>query len=363
MKNYAEWKINSCFNPFNTFKVLKHLDYWKKININQKVGHVPPPVGVTIDPVNACNFKCKGCNASRVTGSKAYMESHWIDDLPLILKMWGVKTVTIAGGGEPCLHPNLADLILGLHQSGLPTGLITNGSLLRNMGEHIYSKLTWMGVSVDAGTNKTYMKIKGISNRNMFSKVIESIESLANSNMDITFKYLIHPENICDIEEAIKLAKVIGCRRIHIRPVGRAWYEDKAPVFTEKMIDEAYGAISKARDKYEDENFFVFGVTHKFNNHWQAENNFKKCYATFMYMVIEPDGRISTCCDNRGNKELVLADKLKHPAQILGMWGSEEHYELFNRVNVKKCPRCTFSLHNQAYENCILQDKICADFI
>ena len=56
----SEWKVLKKWNPFNSAKLLAHVDRWGKI---VKGKPVPAPVTVTIDPTQRCNLDCRWCNA------------------------------------------------------------------------------------------------------------------------------------------------------------------------------------------------------------------------------------------------------------------------------------------------------------
>ncbi len=360
-KKYNEWSYRNKFNAFNTMKILKHLNYWEQIKLAlEGDADFPPPIAVTVDLSLACNLKCSFCNASNVMDNKSFMSPEWCIALPKFLKEWGVKAVTIAGGGEPLLNKHASMFMYACKDVGLPLGLITNGTLIDKHLDAILDCCSWVGVSVDAGSAQIYENIKG---KNHFHKVIDNIGKISITPIEITYKYLICPENILDITMACCIAKDRGCNQIHIRPMGKAWFDDREAVFTEEEVNTALEQVTKAREMYEDDKFKVFGITHKFSTDFQIENDFGKCWSAFMYLLIQPNGMISTCCDRRGDDKVVLAPHLEKISSIGQVWGSAHHVEMFENIDVKKCCRCTFSLHNQVYENMILEDKTFADFI
>jgi len=58
-----EWNPSKRWNPFNSYKLLAHVDRWKGIKRGRAI---PPPVLVTVDPTNLCNLNCVWCNAEFV---------------------------------------------------------------------------------------------------------------------------------------------------------------------------------------------------------------------------------------------------------------------------------------------------------
>lgn len=351
---------STIYHPFNSCKLICHVNHWKQI----KDGVIPPPILVTLDPINKCNFNCGYCNAAykMKCSSKSY-NNHIIDNIGLFLKKWGVKAICCAGGGEPLMHNRINDLLLNLHNSGIEIGLVTNGSLINRCMSGL-SLCRWVGVSIDAGDSDTFARLKNVK-ANMFNRIIKNVINLRNfdSELEITYKFLAHPININSIYNAVKLAKEIGCNFFHLRPCGKTWDNLNEPnIFSKLDISVAEAQINQAREDFEDRNFRVFGIVHKFSNNWEIEHNFNKCYALAMTAVIEPDNYLGFCCDRRGDSRTRLGPFVTFD-DILKLWNSKEHWDLMNAINLDDCPRCTYGPHNQIFENIILEDNVCRNFI
>ena len=123
---------------------------------------------------------------------------------------------------------------------------------------------------------------------------------------------------------------------------------------------------------YEDQNFGVYGVTHKFNPDFTPANDFERCYAIFMTAVIMPPSDrnkgtgkydVSFCCDRRGDDLLTGIKNGTDLDQIKEYWGSPAHWKIHDDIRVKECPRCTLSPHNKIYQNVIQINNMTYDFI
>ena len=266
---------------------------------------------------------------------------------------------------------------------GMEVGIVTNGTEIDKFIEPL-SKCTWVGVSVDAGSPETMKKIKG---KDVFNKIIGNMQKLIKYSKDnntklsmsgqgygVSYKYLLHPHNIHEINKAVKIAKEIGCRNFHMRPAGIPW--DKIDItnnnfifFNDEYVKEFQKQIIMAREM-EDQNFGVFGITHKFDKKFDIFNQFKTCHAIFMTAVFMPDTdnnldsfNLGLCCDRRGDENLLLGENIGDINEIDKLWGSKKHWEIFDKINVKKCPRCTYQPHNQIYEYVILKDNMTYKFI
>jgi MoaA/NifB/PqqE/SkfB family radical SAM enzyme len=352
------------WNPFNSAKVL----LWRNHLEGCANEDYLPPVTVDIDPSNRCNYDCRFCNAyDMITGSKKDMPEDHMLKLADFLKEWGVNSACIAGGGEPYMNKGMCGLIERMHENGLENGIITNGSLLTYLDIKIMAKTClWVGFSIDAYTPETYAKVKGIKNGDLIYKVIENIKQLVkeseNTKCSVAFKYLLMPDNQYEIYEAVKLAKEIGVRDFHLRPVG--WDN-----LTKTKGKEDYNYNLKAIDKQikegqklETKDFRVFGIRHKFNSDFTRKVNFKRCWAIPILPTFGADGNVHTCFDMRGRKDLILCRHEPDPSEILNVWNTEYHKKMVRDINVNDCPRCTFGSYNEIVEKVIIEDGFCRNF-
>jgi len=114
MLEIKEW--DSAYNPFNSMKVL----CWKEQIEGILSGEFKAPPTVEIDLSNICNHDCIWCNNKRyrkdnpnILNKKILREL--IDDLA----DWGVKAISLTGGGEPMMNPLVADVLGKINQRGM----------------------------------------------------------------------------------------------------------------------------------------------------------------------------------------------------------------------------------------------------
>ncbi len=395
-KKVAEWNPSKRWNPFNSYKLLAHVETWRKIKRGKPM---PPPILVTVDPTNKCNLNCIWCNAEFVRSErKTSMSRKALISIADFLPGWGnehfpeydgVNAICVAGGGEPLVNPHTGDFIDAVVYNGVEVGVVTNGILIDRYVDSL-SQATWVGVSVDAATSKTFDKLKVRSGKDTgtFEKVIDNITVLVdyakshNNKLGwrhpaygVSFKYLLYKDNISEIYEAARLAKAIGCKNIHFRPAGTTWDKlgtEEEIVFSPEEVEIFREQIQMALE-LDDETFGVYGVTHKFNNQFERANYFCKCHAIFMTSVFEPPSSTSApedsfvlglCCDRRGDPKLELATDITDPAEISAKWGSPRHWKIHDRIIADvECPRCTYQPHNEIYEQVILNDSMTHKFI
>lgn len=385
----TEWLDSKKFNPFNSMKLLCHIDRWQLIKKNQII---PPPVLITIDPANICNLKCKWCNSQEVISKRSnFLTKIALQKILRLLVEWNlfspkypVKSICLAGGGEPLLNNNVGFFIEELIRNHLDVGIVTNGIFINKFIKSL-SLCHWVSVSVDAGTSSTYAKLKQTEEK-QFSLLMKNIRKLAffsseeNSFLNsrglsfgITYKFLLYKENIHEVARAASIAKEIGCRSIHIRPAGTPWKlnkNSKKIQFSKQDIDTFKEQMNIAM-QLNDDNFTVYGVTHKFDNNFSSKNNFLNCYAVFMTAVFMPSHFgdspdsfvVGLCCDRRGDHRLELCRNVSNIKEVFDIWGSEKHWAIHEKICIDTCPRCTYSPHNEIFEKVVCQENMSIDFI
>src|SRR5580704_4470234 len=85
------------------------------------------PVLAHIVPTRRCNLSCTYCNEFDDV-SKPVPAAEMLRRIDLLAAL-GTSIISFSGG-EPLLHPDLDDLIVGIRRRGSIAGMITNGYLL-----------------------------------------------------------------------------------------------------------------------------------------------------------------------------------------------------------------------------------------
>jgi len=268
----TEWQDK--YNPFNSDKVL----IWREWLEGCAKLDFLPPVSVGIDPSSMCTLDCIWCNSADYNKKNncVMTESHLLR-IADFLATWGVKSAHIFGGGEPLMCKGLKAFLYRLKDHGIEAGLITNGILLDDeIIETILNTCRWVGISMDAATNATFMKVKNTKNKDLYFHVIRRFSHLCEakkiekSKCDICYKFLLHPVNAHEIYDAAFLARKIGVDDFQMRPVGCDNIENEyiQPVDFDPYLKSINVQMNKAQ-QLECETFHVYGVRHKFTNRMQ----------------------------------------------------------------------------------------------
>lgn len=115
----------------------------KAIDIHGKI----IPYHIQLYPTNVCNLKCEFCSCANRNQKDELALKDIISVLSDAAEL-GCKAVTISGGGEPLLHPNINEIIEIINNLGMKVGLTTNGIALSNIKiSNLRKNITWLRIS------------------------------------------------------------------------------------------------------------------------------------------------------------------------------------------------------------------------
>lgn len=283
-------------------------------------GHtIQAPIVIDFDPTTFCNLACPECISNSVLNTNRFTEKR-LSELATEFVEIGVKAVVLIGGGEPLLHPGTKKIIEILAQNDVKIGLVTNGVILDRYKDVIKDSVSWIRVSVDAGSAETYGIFRpSRGKQNSFNKVISNIKLIAEVKSGaIGYSFLIMnrvdkkkrtvASNVEEIFQAAQLARNIGCD----------YFELKSMLNMDHFISSYENeTISSIRDqisrlaKLESENF---GVVHSSTltsiingNPSIEEKDYHTCPTAKLRTVVTPLG-VYTCAYHRGKPEAYLGD-------------------------------------------------------
>lgn len=328
---------------FTNFKPAWHLE--KIAKLREKKDIVPTHVQLIISDL--CNQSCHFC-AYRMDGGfstenfpdaegnknpKRFMPTEKAMEILHDCAELGIQAVQFTGGGEPTVHPDHIEIIDYAQSLGLETGLVTNGVRLKN--HSVFDLLTWLRVSLDAGSKRSYEQIR---QSKQWDKVIDNIR------LATTFKrpylgigFVITKENYKEIVDACELVKELGVPYIRLSAMfsryGGSYYDGIYDRITEFRMEAK---------RLEDENFKVvdfFGD--RVSDLELASPNYDFCGFQQFVLYIGGDQKVYTCCTNAYTTHGETGDLSN---RSLSDWlQSYRRYDF----NAKSCHHCQFNDKNK----------------
>ncbi len=277
-----------------------------------------PPVHAQVIPTNRCNLSCKFCSCAK-RDKDQQLTFDQIHRLAGDLEELGCETITITGGGEPLMHPDIADIILDFCEHNIQVGLVTNGLLLRRLPHDTFNCITWCRVSC-------------CDERKFNDKIKEILEDAHEEGpgIDWAFSYVLSTPQEFDAKNLIKYIHFANEHNFtHVRVVSDLI--NLKDCISMVKVKQALKGINGARVIYQGRKNF---------HHGQED-----CLISLLKPVIGADGYIYPCCGAQyahNNVDLDMPGRMKmaHIDDIVELYEKQAHFD------GKQCVRCYYKNYN-----------------
>ncbi len=343
-------------NEYSSLKIFHHQD---KIDV-LRVGGQPVPAQVQLIISDLCNQDCSFC-AYRMSGyttnqlftigselakvgtnnPKRFIPYEKVIEILDDFVELGIRAVQLTGGGEPSIHPRFVDIVKDIIDRDLEFSLVTNGYKLKNFGDLVKAK--WLRVSVDAGNEFTYAKVRRVS-EGVFSKVWDNIKNLAFINEDCTLGvgFVVTNENWNELLECCELAKESGVSNLRISAV----FQNEDERYFDEFYDKVKELILICKYRYEDASFKVIDLFGDRVSDLEVKSpHYSFCGYQHFCSYIGGDLNVYRCCNTAYNKQ-GLVGSLKE-MRFKDFWLSESKKEKYENFDAKTCARCQFNSKNE----------------
>lgn len=222
-------------------------------------------------PTNRCNLNCEYCSCGE---RDKVLEMPLLDVVNLLdtAKGCGCQAITITGGGEPLLHPDINHIIAACQSRFIKVGLVTNGMELDKLTEHV----DWCRISFDSKRNfKPLGRILG--------RVMKKLKF--DPPIDWAFSYVAHA-GIGHLKKLVKFA--IHYDFTHVRVVS-------------DILNPSDETIVKCKQALRGMDKCVI-----YQPRTRPMQGKAKCWISLLKPTVAADGNIYPCCGTQ------YATKSKH---------------------------------------------------
>lgn len=329
------------------------------------------PLIVELDTTDVCDLACPGCISEDIINNKNSFSNERLLELGREFHEAGVKGVVLIGGGEPLAHPAVGQLIKYLGENDIHVGITTNGTLMHRYMDEIAEYSSWTRVSMDAGTDETFTKLRPTKNgKSKFDKVLSNMRELAKRKKGkLGYSFLLRTKadlfgiesNIHEIYSAAELAKEIGCDYFEVKPSYS--YTNDADHFLVQHDKESMQEAKEIIDRLKDLETDNFKILKSVNLPYSLEGKqhiqpkaYTSCPATQLRTLITPTGGF-LCPYFRGKKHRKIGD-LKEQT-LTEMWNGKERAKTMEKLNpqVDCTMHCIRHLSNTEVFNIIDKNK------
>jgi MoaA/NifB/PqqE/SkfB family radical SAM enzyme len=306
--------------------------------------------GIVVHNCHFCAYRMEGGFTSKYFGGNparfipTAKAKEILDDCAAI----GVKAIEFTGGGEPTVHKDWAEIIAHALSLGLQCALVTNGVRLNAFP--MLEALTWLRVSLDAGTAETYERIRQSKAWPTVMRNLESVGKLRGPLVGVGF--VITRENYGELVRACEIAKGYGIPYVRVSAMfseaGAGYYDG---------IEGWINAERMAARTLQDERFRVIDFfDNRVEDLRQAAPDYSFCGYQQFVTYIGGDQKVYTCCTNAYTPHGEIGDLRE---QRFAEWFATTRRRDFN---ARSCHHCQYHGINRVV-NYMLSEPAHVEFV
>ena len=177
--------------------------------IHTKAARMGVPLNGTFELTPCCNMACKMCYVRLTTQQQQaigplHSAQEWLS-LGRTAMENGMLYLLLTGG-EPFLHPQIREIVEGLHQMGMITSINTNGTMINEetMKWLVKAPPVRFNITLYGASDETYGRLCG--NPHGFTQVTHAIQLLTDAGMTVKLNCSITPYNCMDLDSIFAYA-------------------------------------------------------------------------------------------------------------------------------------------------------------
>lgn len=299
------------------------------------------PVCMEISPSGSCNHRCVFCGLDYLGYKPGFLDKKLILDNLSGMALKGLKSIVVAGEGEPLLNKHTPEIINGAKKLGIDVAMSSNGVLLtKDVAGECLGSLTWIRFSVNAGTSETHHFVhKGGAED--FDKTITNISEVVRIKKDkglkttIGVQMLLIPDNTHEVVDFGRQLKGIGVDYFTVKPFSK---HPKSLCEIDPNFDyKDYVEIEQELKELDTDKYKTIFRSSSMKKKEQAKC-YNKCYGLPFWAYIDANAEVWACIAYIGDKKFSLGN-LKEKS-FVEIWESERQKEVVNHalnMDISKC--------------------------
>ena len=300
------------------------------------------PIYMEIAPSGSCNHRCIFCALDYLKYKPKILESEVLKTTVKQASILGVKSIMYAGEGEPLLHKDICEIVQYTRDCGIDVAITTNGVLLKKeISRRIMGSLSWLRVSLNAASSKTYSKVHRTDQKDFYA-VLKNLEDAVKIKTRKKIKaaigaqLLLIPQNVKEVFKLSKLLKDIGIDYLIIKPYSQ--HPLSAAHIDSAFKYEDYFSMNKKLEKTEDENFKII-FRDQAMKRLGSTKDYKRCWGLPFWAYINAAGDVYACSAFLGKKEFCYGNIYKQGFRKIMKGKRRKNIidRVSSRLNVNKC--------------------------
>ncbi len=244
-----------------------------------------------------CNNNCVHCYAGGPRETKELSTTEWLNVIDKIYEL-GIPHVVFTGG-EPTLREDLPKLIAHAQEVGLVSGLITNGTLLKDkafFNSLVDAGLDHVQITLESYNPKIHDKITGVEGS--WKDTVEGLKNAIASPIYTLSNTTLNKWNIKDIVKTIEYVHDLGLNQFACNSLiysGRAPDVVKDFALEDSSLEPILTEIQEKARQLNMEFVWYTPTEYCVLDPLQLDLGIKSCSACRISMCIEPDGTAIPC--------------------------------------------------------------------
>jgi pyrroloquinoline quinone biosynthesis protein E len=213
--------------------------------------HSPAPLALVAELTHRCPLHCVYCsNPLEMARREAELSTAaWADVLRQAGEL-GVLQVDFTGG-EPLARPDLTELVRAARKGGLYASLITSGLPLdeKRLDELVRAGLDHLQLSFQGAREESANEFSGTQSHAQKLRVAQWVK---RHRIALTLNFVIHRQNLDQLEEMLALAEVISPARVefaHVQYYGWAFANRDRLLPTRQQLDHSLEILKRSEEQ------------------------------------------------------------------------------------------------------------------
>ncbi len=302
------------------------------------------PIYIEIGLFGGCNHRCIFCAFDFLQYKPCALDEEYLKKFLVEASARGIKAILYSGEGEPLLHRDIENIISVTRKMGIDVALSTNGVLLnKEKAKNILGNLTWIRISLNAGSKKSYSAIHR-TDRKDFNIVINNLKeavNIRNKNKyrcTIGVQYLLIPQNYREVLTLARILSDLGVDYLAIKPYCRHTLS-KRKIDTTIRYNKLFYLEDKLK-KYSKDNFQIIFRRHSMEK-IREKKPYTSCLGLPFITYISINGDMYPCDFFLGKRQFIFGNICKE--NFNDIWEGKRRKKIMaflsHNWNIRNCRR------------------------
>jgi radical SAM protein with 4Fe4S-binding SPASM domain len=316
-----------------------------KIDSHKLIYHIPRvydwlkgrdifPIYAEVGLYGGCNHRCIFCAVDFLKYEPQALDRKCLENFIRDARESGLRSILYSGEGEPLLHKDATDIVGSTRKAGIDVALVSNGVFLdRDRAKILLKYLSWIKISIDAGTRGAYSVVHG-AEPDDFDIVLGNLKGAVKIRDKYRYscvigtQLLMLPQNFREIIALAKLMRRMKVDYLVIKPYCRhpSSLHRINPDFNSQELND----LEQRLQEYADNRFRIIlrkNAARKIND----IKPYAYCLGLPFAVHVTASGDVYPCNVFLGKEEFIFGNLCKQ--SFKSIWRSERRKKIMKHID------------------------------